>query len=223
MRAVVGARLIQRLIPILELHRTKGATRPDLEDFLGTVTATTPKMVKRRLSTIVGWLTQIDLIEDRGGRFFLKQLAGGVEVVDYPALDEPLLPQTHEWNEYRNVSTKLRQEMRTITVLIDEATRERASQAHDMLTKLVAGKIRTAGGIPKQNKLIDLAARVGDKDYIFEMKSTTQRNFHSQVRAAISQLYEYRYLYSMPNSNLVVVIENPPPDDRRWMLDYVIK
>jgi hypothetical protein len=178
-------------------------------------------MVARRLSTIIAWLKRIELIAERGGRFFLQNLPPAVEVVDYAALDEPLLPRTYGLNEYQGVARKVREGTSTVSVLINEAARERASQAHDMLTKLVASKIRAAGAIPKQNKLIDLATRAFDEDYMFEMKSTTLSNFHSQVRSAISQLYEYRYLYAASNAKLVVVVENPPPRDCRWMLDYV--
>ena len=54
------------------------------------------------------------------------------------------------------------------------------------------------------------------------MKSTTDSNAHSQVRRAISQLYEYRYIQQMPSAKLVVVIENPPPTDKEWLVDYVV-
>jgi len=59
--------------------------------------------------------------------------------------------------------------------------------------------------------------------YLFEMKSTTDKNVHGQIRRAISQLYEYRYLQDLPEAKLVVVIENPPPQEKRWIIDYVVK
>ena len=43
------------------------------------------------------------------------------------------------------------------------------------------------------------------------------------MRRAISQLYEYRYLQNKPSAKLVVVIENPPPKDKEWLVEYVIK
>lgn len=91
-----------------------------------------------------------------------------------------------------------------------------------MLTDLVANKIRAAGGIPRRNKLIDLSAKLFNENYVFEMKSTTERNVHSQVRGAISQLYEYRYIYKVGAAKLVLVIEHPPPGDLCWMVDYVV-
>jgi len=55
------------------------------------------------------------------------------------------------------------------------------------------------------------------------MKSTTNDNVHAQIRRAISQLYEYRYLQRVPDAKLVVVVENPPPQEKRWIVDYVVK
>ena len=54
------------------------------------------------------------------------------------------------------------------------------------------------------------------------MKSTTAANTHSQVRKAISQLYEYRFIQHATDARPVVVIENPVPRDKRWLIDYVI-
>ena len=39
----------------------------------------------------------------------------------------------------------------------------------------------------------------------------------------MSQLYEYRYLQQVPSAKLVLVIENPPPEDKKWLVDYVVK
>src|SRR5690348_8836181 len=100
---------------------------------------------------------------------------------------------------------------------------KRAEKAHQGLLDLVAAKIRRSGAVPRNNPIVDLAATIKDDDFLFEMKSTTERNVHSQVRKAISQLYEYRYLQNKPSAKLVVVIENPPPSEKRWLLEYVIK
>lgn len=107
--------------------------------------------------------------------------------------------------------------------MIDDAAKERAETAHQMLMDLVASKVRNAGAIPKNNPIVDLAATVNGEGFLFEMKSTTDKNVHSQIRRAISQLYEYRYLQQIPSARLVVVMENPPPDEKRWLVDYVVK
>jgi hypothetical protein len=125
-------------------------------------------------------------------------------------------------DEYKSVAGKAKEAKGYLNVLIDEASRERAEDAHRMLTNLVATKIRGAGSIPKNNKYVDLSAVVRDDLYIFEMKSTTDGNVHGQIRRAISQLYEYRYLQEVPAAKLVIVIENPPPQEKKWIVDYVV-
>jgi len=129
--------------------------------------------------------------------------------------------RVYRWhNRSRN---RVHLHVRNINILIDAAARERANDSHRMLTDLVARKVRAAGAIPKRNRLIDLSARMRDHDYLFEMKSTTAANAHGQLRAAISQLYEYRYIQNIPTAQLVVVIEHPPPRDVEWMVDYIVR
>jgi len=126
-------------------------------------------------------------------------------------------------DEYKSVAGKVRDTKGYINVLIDDAARERAEDSHRMLIELVASKILRAGSIPKNNKYVDLSAVLSDNFYLFEMKSTTDKNVHAQIRRAISQLYEYRYLQEAPAAKLVIVIENPPPEQKKWIVDYVVK
>ncbi|HZU31437.1 MAG TPA: hypothetical protein VFB79_09995 [Candidatus Angelobacter sp.] len=134
-----------------------------------------------------------------------------------------MFPKKYELAEYQNIETRARESKGYINVLIDDATRERAEDSHRMLTNLVAERVRKAGSIPKSNQFVDLSAAMPGGFYLFEMKSTTDKNVHGQIRRAISQLYEYRYLQDLPEAKLVVVIENPPPQEKRWIIDYVVK
>lgn len=162
-------------------------------------------------------------MREHNNRFSLRsQSPTGVEIVEYEAPDDPLFPKKHDLDEYKSVAKKAREARGCINVLIDDAARERADEAHRMLTNLVAAKIRRTGAIPKNNRYVDLSAAIRDDFYLFEMKSTTDGNVHGQVRRAISQLYEYRYLQQVPAAKLVVVIENPPPKEKQWIVDYVV-
>jgi hypothetical protein len=164
------------------------------------------------------------MVRERNGRLSLRGgLPAGVDIVEYEAQDEPLFPKSYSLTEYNNVARKAKEASGYISVLIDDAARERANDAHRMLTNLVAKKIRGAGFLPKNNRYVDLSAVVEDDLYLFEMKSTTTVNVHSQIRRAISQLYEYRYLQQVPAAKLVVVIENPPPPEKKWIVDYMVK
>lgn len=56
------------------------------------------------------------------------------------------------------------------------------------------------------------------------MKSCTHRNFHAQIRRAVSQLLEYRFVYHDDLSDdvtLVIVAEAAPPRTKKWLVDYV--
>jgi hypothetical protein len=150
-------------------------------------------------------------------------LPTGVDIIEYDASDEPLYPKRYNLDEYNSVAGKVREAKGYLNVLIDDAARERAEDAHRMLTELVASKIRRAGSIPKNNRYVDLSAAIRDDLYLFEMKSTTAGNAHGQIRRAISQLYEYRYLQDVPAAKLVIVIENPPPQEKKRIVDYVVK
>jgi hypothetical protein len=222
--AVLESRLIQRVVPFLEAAGNKGVTREQLENFISKVTQPVgDSMIPRRVSTILSWLDRIGMVREANGRFSVRGLPPGVGIVTYQNADEPLFPKRYALGEYQSIETRARESKGYINVLIDDAARERAEGAHRMLTNLVAARIRKAGSIPKSNQFVDLSAAMPRGFYLFEMKSTTDKNVHGQIRRAISQLYEYRYLQDLPEAKLVVVIENPPPQEKRWIIDYVVK
>lgn len=137
----------------------------------------------------------------------------------YQAL--PILPRTSNLGEYKTVDERASSAKREITIYRDQAKLDRADNAHRQLVNLVADRVRRRGSLPRNNVYIDLAARIDEGDYIFEMKSITEDNANGQVRMGISQLYEYRYLQNIPDANLVLVLENNLPPSVRWMNDYL--
>lgn len=223
--AVLKSRLMQRALPFFEANRKNGVRRQELTRFITEVTQPVGEsMIPRRVSTVVSWLESIGMIQETDGRYFLRGgLPPGVDIVQYREVDEPLLPKKYDLEEYSGVAGSARKAKGVLTVMIDDAATERAEKAHQMLMNLVAKKVRGVGAIPRNNPIVDLAATVRDDDFLFEMKSTTDKNVHSQVRRAISQLYEYRYLQNQPSAKLVIVIENPPPDEKKWLVDYVVR
>ena len=222
--AVLSSRVFQRIIPFLEAAGNDGASREDLERFIVDVTEPVGKtMISRRLSTITNWMKRISMLHEDGSRYTLsRELPQGVEILHYDAVDEPLFPTQYDLAEYTSVAKRARNAQGYINSQTDAAVLERANLSHQMLTDCVASRIRSAGAIPKQSRLIDLSATINDSHYLFEMKSTTNDNVRSQVRKAISQLYEYRYIQKAPEARLVVVIENPIPKDEQWLIDYVV-
>lgn len=221
--AVLGCRLFQRVLPFLEAQGGRGSDRKKLEAFVSDVTEPVgPTMIPRRTATILNWLRTAGIIKEKNNTISLNPLPKSLDVIDFVSDEEPLLPQKHELSEYQEVAKRVKGSIGNYTMLINEVARERANQKHQQLVDIVAKKIKMAGAIPRRNKLIDLATQHKGADFIFEMKSSTESNFHFQVRKAISQLYEYRYMQSTPTATLVLVIESKPSGEYSWLIDYLI-
>ncbi|MCC7362412.1 MAG: hypothetical protein IT317_23225 [Anaerolineales bacterium] len=223
LNAVLGLELIRRVVFFLDLH-PDGVSRIALEDFIGSVTQHVgPSMIPRRVSTVISWLTTLNLLErmpDESLRL-VAQTDLRPKQVEVKDIIEPLIPRQHPLADYATVEQRVTTARPAISVLLNDVARERANKAHRQLVNLVATRLRGSGAIPRSNPLIDLSAQVEDVPLIFEMKSTTQVNAHNQVRRAISQLYEYRYLQNLPDARLVIVIELPLHNSVAWMKRYL--
>jgi hypothetical protein len=220
--AVLSCRIFQRVIPFLELHR-KGVTRSELEDFMTEVTEPVgSSMMERRVSTVLSWLGAIHLIDKVGDSYLLKRnIPTTIEPIPFQDIHDPILPKAAELKEYEEVAARIGRARRHIKMIRDGVALERAHGAHRRLVNLVAQRLRTAGFLPRYNQLIDLAARVKDKSYLFEMKSLTDENARLQIRIGTSQLYEYRYLQGIPSATLVLVVEKALSREVDWMLDFL--
>lgn len=219
---VLNSVAIQRVLPFLESKGGEGCTRSELEHFVATMTDTTPGMVERRTATIRAWLIGSGLVNRQGDRLILQPIPDRVGFVEYAGDTEPLLPNRFDLTEYQEPTKRVSSAGGTTTAIIDAALRERADQAHQDLTNLVAARLRAAGAAPRSNRYVDLAAVVDERQFLFEVKSNTPANTRDQVRAGVSQLYEYRYLQSVPEAQLVLVIQKPLPRDLGWVADYLI-
>jgi hypothetical protein len=223
-RAVLGMRLFQRVVPFLEVRSTHGCSKDELERFIHAVTEETGQtMVPRRTSTITSWLRSVGLLERHDDKFFLRAPTTGSEIIQYDSPEEPLFPPGRTLKDYVEVAERTDAAMEDIRYTIDAVRRERANRIHERLTALVAERLRGIGAIPRRNQFIDLAATVQTEFFMFEIKTTTPRNFRSQVRRGISQLYEYRYLQRIPTANLILVLEQPLPESLSWLATYLIE
>ena len=225
LEAVLGTRIFQRIIPFLESKLPNGCRPEDFKNFLESVTEedTGETMMPRRASTLIGWLRSLGMMTDRQDKYVLSALPNELRAISFVDAAEPLLPSTFQLSEYRDVQRKASENLGIISRIVDETKIERANSSHAMLTNLVATRIRGAGGIPRYNELVDLAAKVEGTSFIFEMKSMTPSNARAQVRRGLSQLYEYRYLQNVPDAKLVLVVENPLTNELAWMTDYLIR
>ncbi|PHQ30898.1 MAG: hypothetical protein COA80_13925 [Leeuwenhoekiella sp.] len=224
LRGVLNSRIFQRIIPYLEAKGNLGVSRQEFEMFLrGTADLGANTMAPRRISTVISWLVELEIIVIHNSRYILsaQTINQRVDSIQFDNPDEPLLPGTNDLNEYTTVEQRSSSAQETIISYRNSAALERADNAHRHLVNLTSERIRNANALPKFNQLIDLATHINNKDYIFEMKSTTHGNEKSQIRAGLSQLYEYRYLQNKPQAKLVLVLENPLSANEIWRQDYL--
>ncbi len=97
---------------------------------------------------------------------------------------------------------------------------ERANRLHTKTLELLIKKLNDVGIEVKETNLIDAFAVLNNKPAIFEVKSISLENERQQVRHAVSQLYEYRYLYSLQDASLWVVFSSKPSSE--WLIEYLI-
>jgi len=69
----------------------------------------------------------------------------------------------------------------------------RAEGAHYSILDSLIQIFRKKGYSTLSNEFVDLFAHDGKRSFLFEVKSTENRNFRSQARKGIVQLYEYDY------------------------------
>ena len=224
LKAVLGAAIFQRLIPFFERH-PHGINRAILQAFITDVTDLgVETMVPHRMSTIINWLESLHIVNKlpNGDLVFEKDTFQQAPAIEF-LIHEPLLPKASSLQEYEIVAARIKSTKETITVIVDEAKRERANAEHRKLINLVASRVRRAGAIPKTNQFIDLAALVIERPYIFEMKSITKEDAQSQICDGLSQLYEYRYLQNVSEAILVLVVSTALPKPDAWMHEYLEK
>jgi len=220
--SVLAMKVFQILIPYLEIN-VRGVTRQQLIDYLQSISDPNmgTSMIPRRISTIIAWASSIDIIRFTNDRYYFNNIfSKKLPYFQLNQIEQPILPVSGELAEYKEVLSKANRAKGIISYYKENAKLERSNTAHSNLVDIVATRLRDYGAVPKCNQLIDLAVKL-DHSYLFEMKSTTNRNIRNQIRRGLSQLYEYRYLQNKPEAKLVLVIENPLNVENEWMIDYV--
>ena len=69
----------------------------------------------------------------------------------------------------------------------------RAESTHHSIVQNLIDIFRAKGYATLSNEFVDLFAHNGRRSFLFEVKSTENRNFRSQARKGIVQLFEYDY------------------------------
>ncbi len=218
--AVFNVRIFQRMIPLFEMY-PQGLTRAELKAFTAGVTQDAAgSVMTRRVTTVLNWLESLSVLDKTSGRYRL--LSEKLPLIRFQD-NEALMPGISDLRDYEAVENRAKTAAAGMTVIKRQADMERANDVHNALVNFAAQRLRRAGALPRYNRLIDLAARVNNHPYIFEIKSLTPENAHYQIRHGISQLYEYRYLQALPEATLVLLVETQLPAEIAWMLHYLEK
>lgn len=223
-QAILKARVPALALSLIEGSGSTGVSREDIASFLGGEAPGLGKsMIPRRVSTLLSWLLYAGIVKKKRDKYIIGSLPKSVEFMVYEE-SEPLYPFSPQLVEHAPTEKALVEPAEgEISYIIKAATRERAVKSHQKLVNLMSEKIKKAGFIPKSNRYVDLATLIDSKVFLFEMKSVTSRNFHDQVRKAISQLYEYRYTQNLAEAELCIVTDNKPSVARKWLIEYLIK
>jgi hypothetical protein len=99
------------------------------------------------------------------------------------------------------------------------AKMERANVVHRSTLQVLKTHLQNRNRAVSESKLIDAYAVLDNGPAIFEVKSITESNERDQIRHAVSQLYEYRFLHSMADASLWIVFSQTPSS--QWYIDYL--
>jgi len=131
---------------------------------------------------------------------------------------------TTDFKEWNRLPPAQRMDRNKYQMTNDPAAYERANFQHYLLEKIVAGLCRERNITTQTNRHVDLVATTGTTSMLFEMKSCTEPSIKSQLRRAVSQLLEYRYVYQKKlgtDIRLCAVIERRPRKSAEWVLGYL--
>lgn len=112
-----------------------------------------------------------------------------------------------------------------ITFAKDLDYNEKAESAHFETLSFLVDLLKSQGYQTYDNQHVDLFAVRDDASYLFEVKSFNQKNFRSQSRKGIAQLFEYEYfeIRKFMNDNQLrattqkSLIYSQKPDDSRYL------
>ena len=103
---------------------------------------------------------------------------------------------------------------------LEKEKRSWAISEHEKTLQILISKLKELTYIPEEGLFIDCFSCIKTGPAIFEIKSLTETNELHQIRAAISQLYEYSYRHNYPNASLWIVLSRKP--EIEWIVDYLL-
>ncbi len=107
---------------------------------------------------------------------------------------------------------------------MDPVAFERANHQHWLLEQFTATALSSESITISTNQLVDMLAQHESEAILFEMKSCNPASMRSQIRRAVSQMLEYKFLHQdrLPKkTHLCIVIERRPHGKTEWLLEYL--
>lgn len=205
---------------LLYIHQHKPGNE-QLKDWFRSFYPGARSTADRRFHTFMSYLRDADLLRSSSGGTYVHKYAGNVVKKSAPATRSltgrslkkslPPLPSTGAQG--------------TIRVDVDAQKRERANQIHWRLIDAKSAFLDARKLEPYANEHIDLYVNDQGEVILYEMKSIAPggTNLLAQIRKAVSQLYEYRYLYEAPDARLCIVTNHAIAEKDAWLLDYLAK
>ncbi len=172
----------------------------------------------RRFSTFISYINEANLVGKSKGIRQLEKYSGGILKIKED------IKQLKGKAKNKNGETPPSYKADNISYNINAQKMERANKIHWELIAAKSKYLHDLGFQSYENEHIDLYVK--DKEIVlYEMKSLNQdsTNFISQTRKAISQLYEYRYIFNLPDANLCIVTNSTVPNKNFWYLKYLTK
>lgn len=139
-------------------------------------------------------------------------------------LDETGQAESKDFRRWNRQPPAVGKGRRKFSSTSDPVKLERANSQHYRLEQMIVRFCRERNGICDTNRHIDVVARFRSACVVFEMKSCTYSSVKRQVRGAVSQLLEYRYVYRQKlggDVRLCAVIEQRPKRGAAWLLGYL--
>lgn len=178
-----------------------------------------PNTAGRRFATFFSYLRDADLVRRAGAAYRVSKYEGAVvkekKVISEGIAGKPVA-KTPENAPVPSSTGSIRYE-------VDAQKRERANHNHWRLVTAKSAFLDARGWPAYENPHIDLYTQTDRDIVIYEMKSIAQNNLLSQMRKAVAQLYEYRYIFTAPSARLCIVTNGEIQGPDRWLIDYLTR
>jgi len=173
----------------------------------------------RRFHTFICYLRDAGLLQSSTSKNRLKKFVGSVIKQTIP----PTRGLTGRKLKQFPSATPSTGAKGVIRIDVDAQKRERANQIHWNLIDSKSSFLDARKLEPRANEHIDLFADDQGDVILYEMKSVDSEsgNLLSQIRKAVAQLYEYRYIYEQPDARLCIVTNHEITKKDDWLLDYL--